>query len=159
MHNPGPIIMPHPPTRPPTHPGGPQTNTHDPFQYFFFYHKENRGPAGSNLKLPNYPPLPEEKLREISDLVELLGLDDGIGFGDLLSSHLFEIEGAAVVLRVPVGPAERHSAPALEPREPHAPPARQAPVRHRHRRRSNRNRLLRLRFGLFNDENRRRRRR
>jgi len=95
----------------------------------------------------------------ISDLVELLGLDDGIGFGDLLSSHLFEIEGATVVLRVPVGPAERHSALALEPREPHAPPARQAPVRHRHRRRSNRNRLIRLRFGLFNDENRRRRRR
>ena len=96
----------------------------------------------------------------ISDLVELIGLDDGIGFGDLLSSHLFEIEGATVVLRVPMGPAERHSAPALEPREPHAPPARQAPVRHRRRRRrSNRNRLLRLRFGLFNDENRRRRRR
>ena len=95
----------------------------------------------------------------ISDLVELIGLNDGIGFGDLLSSHLFEIEGATVVLRVPVGPAERHSAPALEPREPHAPPARQAPVRHRRRRRrrSNRNRLLRLRFGLFNDENRRRR--
>lgn len=70
MHNHGPIIMPHPPTRPPTHPGGPQTNTHDPFQYiFFFYHKENRGPAGSNLKLPNYPPLPDERNWERSQIL------------------------------------------------------------------------------------------
>lgn len=69
MHNHGPIIMPHPPTRPPTHPGGPQTNTHDPFQYFFFYHKENRGPAGSNLKLPNYAPLPDERNWERSQIL------------------------------------------------------------------------------------------
>ena len=101
---------------------------------------------GEKTKLP-----PWEILK--SDLVELIGLDDGIGLGDLFPSHLLEIEAATVVLRVPVGPAECHPAPALEPREPHAPLTRHASVRLRcssHRR---------LRLGLKNDNRRRRRRR
>jgi len=101
---------------------------------------------GEKTKLP-----PWEILK--SDLVELIGLDDGIGLGDLFPSHLLEIEAATVVLRVPVGPAECHPAPALEPRESHAPLTRHASVRLRcysHRR---------LRLGLKNDNRRRRWRR
>lgn len=62
MHNPGPIIMPHPPTRPPTHPGGPQTNTHDPFQYFFFITKKIEGWRGQTW---NYQITPLFLMREI----------------------------------------------------------------------------------------------
>jgi len=60
--------------------------------------------------------------------VQLVPLDDRVGLGDLLPPHALEIEPARVLLRVPVGPTEGHPAPALEPRQPHAPPASRAPV-------------------------------
>ena len=67
-----------------------------------------------------------------SNLVELLRFNDGIGPGDLLPPHLLEVERAAVLLRVPVGPTERGPTPALEPGQPHALPAHQAAIRPRH---------------------------
>lgn len=68
------------------------------------------------------------------DLIELLGLDDGVGHGDGRPPRRLEVEGAPVLLRVPVSVAEGRPAPAPEPRQPHSLPARSAAARVRCRR-------------------------
>lgn len=74
------------------------------------------------------------------DLVELVRLDDGVGSGDGLPAGRLEVEGATMLLRVPVGPAVGRAAPAREPCQPHPLPARRAPARFRRRRRRRRRR-------------------
>ncbi|ONK77597.1 uncharacterized protein A4U43_C02F8330 [Asparagus officinalis] len=49
------------------------------------------------------------------DLIELLSLHNGVRTCDRLPPSPLEVEPARVLLRVPVGPAERRPAPALEP--------------------------------------------
>jgi len=67
-----------------------------------------------------------------SDLAgQLLRLDDRVGAGDGVTAGALEVEAAAVLLRVPVAPAERLPASAHEPREPHLLAARRAPARQR----------------------------
>jgi hypothetical protein len=68
-----------------------------------------------------------------SNLVELGRLHDRVLPGDLLPSGGPVVEPAGVRVRVPVRAAERAAAPAQEPRQPHLPPARLAPVRRRRR--------------------------
>lgn len=72
------------------------------------------------------------------DLVELVRLDEGVGSGDGLPADRLEVEGATMLLRVPVGPAVGRPAPAREPRQPHPLAARRAPARLRGRRRGRR---------------------
>ena len=52
---------------------------------------------------------------------QLLSLDQGVGTGDGAAAGALEVEGAAVLLRVAVPPAEGLPAPAHEP--PSAPPS------------------------------------
>ncbi|KAB1227230.1 hypothetical protein CJ030_MR1G007863 [Morella rubra] len=75
---------------------------------------------GQLIKRRNHP--------RCSDILQLFGLDNRIGLRDLLPPLPFEVEGAPAPLRELVGPAKGHPALALEPRQPHAPPASQAPV-------------------------------
>lgn len=64
-----------------------------------------------------------------SYLVELICLHDGVSPGDGLSAGGLEVERAAVLLRVPVRPAEHLPASAPETRQPNPLPARRAPTR------------------------------
>lgn len=94
-----------------------------------------RGEGGENLtttKGKNYSAARRSKrsLRwQASDLVgHLVGPDDGVVAGDGGAAGRLEVERAAVVLGVAVGPAEGGPAPAGEPRhQAHLLPARRAP--------------------------------
>lgn len=93
-----------------------------------------------------------------SYLLKLRRFDERVRLRDLLAAGRFEIEGASVNLRVPVGPAKSRPAPALESGQPDPFPARRAPIRpfllrllrRRLRRRSHRRRdFLRRRYLQF----------
>lgn len=77
---------------------------------------------------PTRIPVRSFVLSFLSDLLELLALHHRIRLRDLLPPHSLKVELARVLLRVTVGPAKHHPAPALKPREPHAPSASHAPV-------------------------------
>lgn len=64
-----------------------------------------------------------------SNPLQLLRFDQRVSSSYFLSPDRLEIEAARVLLRVPVGPAERDPAPALEPGQPNPLPACRAPVR------------------------------
>ena len=64
-----------------------------------------------------------------SNLLKLPRFDQRVGLRDLFATGRFEIEGASMDLRVPVGPAKRRPAPALEPGQPDPFPTRGTPVR------------------------------
>lgn len=130
----------------------PHNNTANPLRAHPFGSPDHHGGVRHettpwNAKLQTKRQREESSVRfHSSYLLKLLSLHNRICPRNLLFAHLFEIERTRVLLRVPVGPAEHRPAPALEPREPHAPPASHAPVRRRRLHRSGNlsRRLLRL---------------
>lgn len=63
-----------------------------------------------------------------SEPLHLVGFHHRVRPGYGVLARPLEVERAVVALRVPVGPAERGAAPALEPRQPHLLVATPAPV-------------------------------
>nr|GMC65499.1 hypothetical protein MA16_Dca010771 [Ipomoea batatas] len=58
-----------------------------------------------------------------SDLVQLLSLDKWVGLGNGFPPHGLVIKGAAMLLRVPVGPAVDDPTPTFKPGQPDTLPA------------------------------------